>query len=76
MLQGADLQIIAVASILALAIIVAVTMRGWSAYLAVRALDFESAPRLDARPRSSGHDLAELKERVRKLEAIASGLDS
>lgn len=51
-------------------------LKGWQGWLEIRRLEINSA-RDNALPPSSGSriELADLKERVRKLEAIAAGVD-
>ena len=70
--------IAALAGLAALAIAVRAALQGWHAWLDLRRLEFER--RCEERPRpisSAGSriELADLRERVRKLEAIAAGID-
>jgi len=67
---------IAGASLVGLAIITRATLAGWKGWLDLRRLEIEGH-RAAALPPTSGSriELADLKERVRKLEAIAAGVD-
>lgn len=58
------------------AILTAATLRGWRGWLDLKKLEIEQAQR-DSTPPSAGSriELADLKERIRKLEAIAAGVD-
>lgn len=73
--------VIAAAALVGLAIVAAAMLRGWQGWLALkeRELDRHSVP---LREIEGGAGLgaariavADLKERIRKLEAIASGVD-
>ena len=51
-------------------------LKGWSAWLELRRLEIEHAGADRTLPPASGRiEIADLKERVRKLEAIAAGID-
>ncbi len=58
-----------------------VGLKGWNGWLALKHTEIELTARhaavADPAPLSAGAriDLADLKERIRKLEAIASGVD-
>ena len=72
--------VIAVAGLVGLVVVVAALLKGWQDWLALkqREIDAHSAP--DSAPRGSPLgaariELSDLKERIRKLEAIASGVD-
>jgi hypothetical protein len=72
-------MLIALASLLGLLVISATLLRGWQGWLAFkeRELDTHHRPEIEGGA-SSGMariELADLKERIRKLEAIASGVD-
>lgn len=75
--------IIAAASLLSLLVITATLLRGWQGWLALktRELDLRRRPEIDAAngsgPSGMGAriEIADLKERIRKLEAIAAGVD-
>lgn len=72
--------VIALAALLGLVIVSATLLRGWQGWLALK--DKELAARRSAAEIEGGAgeslariELADLKERIRKLEAIASGVD-
>ncbi len=52
-------------------------LKGWREWLELKRLELGRAPMRDLSPPSTGAriELADLKERVRKLEAIASGVE-
>jgi len=51
-------------------------LKGWSAWLDYKRLELASQAGEVSLPRAGGRiELADLKERVRKLEAIAAGID-
>lgn len=61
-----------------LSITSAAALRGWNGWLALKRLEVHQQPgRTGAPPPSPATriEMADLKERVRKLEAIASGID-
>jgi hypothetical protein len=50
-------------------------LRGWSGWLELKRAEL-AQPRTDAPPPASARiEVADLKERIRKLEAIAAGVD-
>ena len=63
------------AALVGVAIASAATLRAWSGWLELKRLELDTGRH--RRPaRSAGRsDIAELKHRVRKLEAIASGIE-
>ena len=75
--------LIAGIALLAVAIVAAALLRGWQSWLALKERELALLPRDPASEHTvqlavSGAariELADLKERVRKLEAIASGVD-
>ena len=67
--MSADLTLIAaLATLLAVALAVTAALRGWQGWLELRREALLSGG-------AAGGDVAELKRRIRKLEAIASGTD-
>ena len=70
---------IAAAGLTALIIITHATLKGWRGWLDLRKLEIDS--RRDGQAHAAAPspaariELADLKERVRKLEAIAAGVD-
>lgn len=77
--------IISSAALMGATIIAMIGLRGWQGWLSLkeheleRGLDHGSAPRKEIEGGSSVGaariEIADLKERIRKLEAIASGVD-
>jgi hypothetical protein len=70
--------IVSAASLAGLGIVAAAALKGWREWLALKTRE------LDLRPREIEHgaatgmariELSDLKERIRKLEAIAAGVD-
>lgn len=77
-MMGTDLLLTAVAGLAALVLAAGVFLRAWSAWLDYKKLELSARlPAADpAEPRAGGRiELADLRERVRKLEAIAAGID-
>jgi hypothetical protein len=72
--MDASFVIFAVAAVAGLALAAGAALRGWESWLAFRreALD---AGRPLASPVSARIELASLRERVRRLEAIAAGIE-
>ena len=60
-----------------LCIIAGATLRGWNGWLEVKRMEIEAGSGAQAyAPSTSGRiELADLRERVRKLERIANGID-
>ena len=70
--------IIAVAALLGTIVIAAATLKGWQGWLQLKARELDLHPREIEGGAGSGMariEIADLKERIRKLEAIASGVD-
>ncbi len=73
--------VIAATSLTAIAIVAFATLRGWQGWLSLKEQEIDRAPSR-AREIDTGSalgsariELSDLKERIRKLEAIASGVD-
>lgn len=73
-------MLIAVTALLAMAILTAAVLQGWYGWLALKNRELEL--RRPAREIEGGSregaariEIADLKERIRKLEAIANGVD-
>ncbi len=62
------------AALAGLAMASAATLRAWSGWLELKRLELEGGRRPSS-PAGGRVELSELKERVRKLEAIASGIE-
>jgi len=73
-----EVLLIAVASLIGLLVVSLTALRGWQGWLALKERELEQRCR-DVRggPESCAAriELADLKERIRKLEAIASGVE-
>ena len=73
--------ITATTGLIAIIVIAAALLRGWPDWLALKRQELDrGAPRIAATEEGSGIgtariELADLKERIRKLEAIASGVE-
>ncbi len=82
-------MLLALTALIGLTIITAAVLRGWQGWLALKTREMEIRPQPSG-PLSHGNDLreverrtdgtgrieiADLRERIRKLEAIASGVD-
>ncbi len=74
---------IALSALLAVAMIVHAALKGWQGWLSLKERELDLRPHgapfadePDAGPATAARiELADLKERIRKLEAIASGVD-
>ena len=70
---------IAAASLTGVLIVAAAMLRGWQGWLELKRTELEghSGPRSDqgSSMGAARIELADLKERIKKLEAIASGVD-
>ena len=66
--------IIAAAALLGLAITAAACLRGWQGWLSLKARELDLR-RPEAGSGMARIEMADLKERIRKLEAIAAGVD-
>ena len=72
--------VIAAAALVGLVVVVAALLKAWQGWLALkqRELDAHAAPHSAPAGSALGAariELSDLKERIRKLEAIASGVD-
>lgn len=65
------------ASLIGLVVVATTTLKGWRDWLALQrlAIDGRRADDCGSPPANARIELADLKERVRKLEAIAAGVD-
>jgi hypothetical protein len=75
MTDAGSLVTIAPIAIVGIGIISTALLHGWTGWLAVRRLELESSRAVSRSSPATRMELASLKERVRKLEAIASGVD-
>ncbi|MBA4165326.1 MAG: hypothetical protein C0510_11995 [Erythrobacter sp.] len=70
--------IIAAASLIGLVVVAYALLRGWQGWLELKQRELEKSPREIEGGAGSGAariEIADLKERIKKLEAIASGVD-
>ncbi|WP_030539204.1 hypothetical protein [Sphingobium sp. DC-2] len=74
MQEPLSIFIVSVSSLLGLAIVAVAGLRGWSGWLELKRAELG---RPDAGPSNASAriEVADLKERIRKLEAIAAGVD-
>ena len=80
--MGYDQVLIATAALLGLVVIAAAALKGWQGWLKLKARELDhvqpAEPRTNTGAAGNGAariEIADLKERVRKLEAIAAGVD-
>lgn len=69
---------IAISLLVATAIITAATLKGWQGWLTLKARELDSQRGGSDKGNPAGMariEIADLKERIRKLEAIAAGVD-
>ena len=72
--------LIAASALMGLLVIATATLKGWQDWLALKARELETGRRPaeiegGSREGAARIEIADLKERVRKLEAIAAGID-
>jgi hypothetical protein len=73
--------VIAATSLTAIAIVAFAMLRGWQGWLTLKEHELEQVPSRLREPDTGSAlgaariELSDLKERIRKLEAIASGVD-
>ncbi len=71
--------VIAAAALIGLGIVAATLLRGWQGWLALKQRELDShcsAPRDPSTTMGAARiEISDLKERIRKLEAIANGVD-
>jgi hypothetical protein len=72
-----DQVLIATAALLGLVVFAAAALKGWQGWLELKGRELDRVPTVEQRPSSGAAriELADLRERVRKLEAIAAGVD-
>ena len=77
MTDPATILVFAPATVAGLGVASVAALKGWRGWLELKRLELANMPALDRSPPSPAAriELADLKERVRKLEAIASGVD-
>jgi hypothetical protein len=70
--------VLAGASLAGLAIVAVTMLKGWLAWLALKAREIDRIPHEMEHGTATGMariELSDLKERIRKLESIAAGVD-
>lgn len=71
--------VVAGEAVAGLAIFLAAALRGWHGWLELKRLELSAGPGGEARPAaaSAGEriEMADLKERIRKLETLAASID-
>lgn len=68
--------IMAVSGIIAIAILSLTALRGWQGWLDFKKAELQQRPAESmVLPANTRIEVADLKERIRKLEAIAAGVD-
>ena len=71
-----EILVTASTSLLGLAIVAVAALRGWQGWLTLKTRELESRqPDLEPGAGMARIEIADLKERIRKLEAIAAGVD-
>ncbi|UAK26009.1 hypothetical protein [Sphingomonas nostoxanthinifaciens] len=71
-------ELIVAAALLGLVVVTFALLRGWREWIALQRLSIEGPRAADGPPPGTTGariELADLRERVRKLEAIAAGID-
>lgn len=76
MLDPLIIMTLAVAGLSGLAIIAITALRGWNGWLDLKRAELAQRTEEAAPPSTAARiEVADLKERIRKLEAIAAGVD-
>jgi hypothetical protein len=76
MYDPTSIALIGASVLLTIALASIAALKGWQAWLDFKRLELASHSGVVELPRTGGRiELADLKERVRKLEAIAAGID-
>ena len=76
-----DLIVLSATSLVAVAIVAFAMLRGWQGWLTLKEHELERSASPTREPETGSAlgaariELSDLKERIRKLEAIASGVD-
>lgn len=75
--MGYDQVLIATAALLGLVVLAAAALKGWQGWLELKGRELDRGHPAEPRPGNGAAriEIADLKERVRKLEAIAAGVD-
>ena len=76
MYDPTSIALIGASVLMTIALASLVALKGWQSWLDYKRLELASHSGVAELPRTGGRiELADLKERVRKLEAIAAGID-
>lgn len=75
MTDPAFLLALSLAAVSALALLAGAALKGWNGWLEIKRLELAGRGVPPAPPAAARIELADLRERVRKLEAIATGED-
>jgi hypothetical protein len=75
MSEPVSMMILALSGLLALTIIAVASLQGWSGWLELKRAELARADGETPPSASARIEVADLKERIRKLEAIAAGVD-
>lgn len=68
--------VVAITALVGLIVVAQATLKGWSGWLALRHAELDRRHAAAAPPSPAARiELADLRERVRRLEAIAAGVD-
>lgn len=78
--MGYDQVLIATAALLGLVVLAVSALKGWQGWLDLKLRELDQVREREPKPGVPGPgaariEIADLKERVRKLEAIAAGVD-
>ncbi len=69
-------MLFAAAALVAIGMIAATMLKGWQGWLHLKTLEIEQRGQSPVPPGAMARiEIADLKERIRKLEAIAAGVD-
>ena len=75
-MEPISVALIGVSMLLAIGLAAVASLKGWRAWLDFKRLELAAQTGDHGLPPATGRiELADLKERVRKLEAIAAGID-
>lgn len=75
MSEPVSMMILALSGLLALTIVALAALRGWSGWLELKRAQLGRADGETPLSANARIEVADLKERIRKLEAIAAGVD-
>ncbi len=76
--MNSETLILAAASLVGLLVVASAALKGWQGWLNLKTRELEAHRPEPARGSAEGAariEIADLKERIRKLEAIAAGVD-